>query len=325
MTRALPGKRCFLTGGAGFIGSHLVRRLVDEGHEVHVLVRPTTDLRRLVDCRDRITVWCGDCGNAVQLGAILETCAPQVVFHLAASTRLRLGTTDFSDVQASITAGLVTTMALIQAAARLRTPPEILVRTGTIAEYGDTPCPALESQREQPVSCYAAAAVAATHYCQMLQPRLPFATVTLRLALVYGAAQASDFFIPSVIDACLANRPFTIAGADRRRDLIHVEDVVEALCRTVETPGLAGQVINIATGTAPTMHEVAHLVRRLVRGRNRLISARDGSTVGDVSLVCGDPRTAARLLGWRYRIGLEDGLSQTVSAHREQEQAKEAS
>lgn len=212
MTRAgvvLGGRPVLVTGASGFLGSHVTRRLVREGAEVHALVRRAGGAR-LADVRPFVTEHEADVADAAAVTCCVARARPEVVFHLAVDTASRrFGAGDWTTVDRSITVNLRGTLHVLRAALECGSV-RTFVRAGTLEEYGNGPVPHDETQREEPVSPYSASLVATTHFCQALQRHMDSAVVTLRPTLLYGPSQAADFFIPAVILACLRGEEFAI-------------------------------------------------------------------------------------------------------------------
>lgn len=313
--------RVLITGGAGFIGSHLALRCLENGDSVHAIVRPETSLDRLRGFEDRLTLYRFDAGDKDCLASCFAEAKPQQVFHCATRTRWN-DETDFADAFGSVEQDLVNLLALLAAAETARPAPQVMIRVGSLAEYGPGPAPFSESQREMPINAYAAGLVAGTHYAQMLQPRLSFPVVTARLALVYGPHQSEDFLVPSLIRRCLAGQPTTLRRPNDRRDLIYIDDAVDALVRLGTAPPPAVGIVNVATGIAPTMGEVAATIVDLTGAEGTMIKSGSGETGGrGVVDLRGSPALLRDLMGWQARISLSDGLKTTVAWYREQQQA----
>ncbi len=236
-----PNGPVLVTGGSGFIGSHLVHALVELGLEVHVLHRPASALGRLANVAGRIGLWAVELGDAAALAEICARLRPRTVFHLAGDTSMRFVDPELTRLCASaeqnVLGGLQLVLALRAAGSVQR-----LVRLGGIEEYGRGPVPSSEAQREAPVSPYSAAQAALTHYLQMLQPVLCLEALTIRPALVYGPAQSERFFVPALVRACLTGRAFEMSAGRQRRDLLYVADLVAALLAAASVPGLGGLV-----------------------------------------------------------------------------------
>jgi UDP-glucose 4-epimerase len=309
-------QRVLITGAAGFVGSHLTRRLFGDGDEVHILVRPGSSTERLEDVRPHITVWPGDLEDVSAIRNCVSQCRPDVVFHLAADTGARGSGADFARVDASLNVNLRATLHLLRELQEAQAPIRTFIRTGGLEEYGCGPVPSSETQRESPVSPYSASQVAATHYCAMLQPYLRFAVVTIRPALIYGPAQSRRFFIPALIEHCLAGRNFPMTTGEQRRELLYIDDAVEVLVRAARTAGLAGEIINAGSGSAPRIIEIAHAVQHAVGSHIQLVAGLLPERAGEIPHLLCNSEKAARLLGWRAETSLPAGLARTVAWYR---------
>lgn len=281
-----------------------------------MLLRAAGDAPRLRGVRGDVTVWTGDVSDAASLTAAIAGARPQVVYHLAADTGVRRLGQGWAGVERSIRVNLEGTLAVLRAALEAREPVERFVRAGGLEEYGDGATPYDEGQREQPISPYSASQVAATHYCEMLQRGTSTTIVTLRPALVYGPGQSSDFFIPSLIRSCLRDEDFEMTSGAQHRDLLYVDDVVEAFLLAGSRPTVTGGVINVGHGVEHAVRDVAELIVRLTGTRARLrIGARPERARDLEHLVTGTARAHA-MLGWRPAVELEDGLRRTIDWYR---------
>jgi UDP-glucose 4-epimerase len=305
--------RILITGGAGFVGSHLAGACLHAGHQVHVVVRSSDE--RLQHLGDGVFRHRFDLRSEMELNRCLAGVEPEVIFHLAGSPR-RPQHPGLADARESIHEDLEGLVALLGAAADARNPPQRIVRAGSLAEYGLSPVPYREEAREAPVTVYGAGLVAATHYVGALQSRLPFSVATARLALIYGPSQSTDYLLPSLITLCLAGENAVVRRPMDRRDLIFVADAVGALLRMAEAPLPKTAIVNISSGFAPTMREVAELVVEQTGAQPKLIKYADGSPPSGVANLCGSPERARDLLGWHARIGLAEGLARTVNWYR---------
>ena len=308
--------RILITGGAGFIGSHLVGACLDAGYQVHITIRPGSCEERLERFEGRVFCHRFDLRSELELRHCVADVMPRVIFHVAASPRRPLYPR-LADARDSLREELDCLISLMAAAAEVRRPPDRLVRTGSLAEYGAAQPPYREEAREAPLTVYGAGLVAATHYVGALQPRLPFPVATGRLALVYGPTQSTNYLLPSLITRCLAGDRSLVRRPSDRRDLILVDDAVAALLRMATAPLPGAAIINVSSGIAPTMREVAELVLEHTCADPALIEYGDGSLPTGAADLRGSPERAERLLGWRARTALSDGIARTVRWYRE--------
>jgi nucleoside-diphosphate-sugar epimerase len=137
--------------------------------------------------------------------------------------------------------------------------------------------------------------------------------ITARLALVYGAGQASDFLVPALVESCLARRPLTLNRPHDRRDLLHVDDVVDALLLLAEADVPTGTIVNIGSGEPVSVAEVAALALEITGADARLLEAK--AQANPVTLLLATQRME-RLTGWKRRISLRDGLASVIVQSR---------
>lgn len=309
--------RVLIFGGTGFIGSHLAQYCLACGDDVSIAARPGSNPWRLAGLRQRLAIHTAALLDRTALLRLFDTVRPDHVFYLAAQTR-RPPEPDFSDAATGINEDLFNLLSVLSAAASSTAVPAAFVRAGSLAEYGNGPAPFVETQREKPLNAYAATMTAGTHFAQMLQPRLAYPAIHARLALCYGPGQSNDFLIPTLIDNCLAGRPTVLRRPNDRRDLIYVKDVVAGLRKLAEARLPGGTVVNLATGIAPTMTEVAEHVVRALGVRQDLIVRDESPAQPDTTpFLCGSAALAHELSGWVAETGFAEGLRVTVNMTKE--------
>jgi nucleoside-diphosphate-sugar epimerase len=313
-------QRILITGGTGFIGRHLVARLVGMGYEVHILARSEESLQKLGPLANAVEAHLGDLEDAASLKHSVDAAKADIVCHLAARTDLRRPQADLSDVRQALEVDVLGGLDFLRALAQAEKPPVLLLQAASLAEYGTAPLPYRETVREEPVSAYGLGRLMQTHLLQSLRDRLPFPAVMLRLALTYGRGQSESFLVPGLIETLLKGEPYAIKSGGVTRDLIHVDDVVDAFVACLERPDLAkdlsGEAINISTGRETAMADLGRMIERLI-GVDGLVTIGDAPAAGGSARLVAAPDKARERLGWRAAIDLEDGLRQTIAWHRD--------
>lgn len=258
-TTAPSMTRVLVTGGAGFIGHHLVRALIDRGLDVVVLDDLSIGRRENVPESVRLVV--GDVRDPSSVRAALQ--GVDAVFHLAAVVSVRASVDGFvrdADVN------LLGTLRLLEALHR----PEFAgvrkaVLASSMAVYADspTPTPVPESWPTEPVSPYGIAKLAAEMYWHQLCPRADVESTVLRLFNTWGPGQTPSPYVGVITHFAqrLRNgeRPQIFGDGEQRRDFVHVSDVVQAFVKVLDHP-VGGLTLNVGTGKATSVNEVARAV-----------------------------------------------------------------
>ena len=307
---SLKNKRVFVTGATGFIGSHLARRLLKEGLEVHVLLRKNSSQFRIKDIIRNLIVWYGDLTDYPSIRSCIRDLRPQIVFHLATHRNVKreLELIDsMTDVNVKGTANLL--KALIDEKIELG----CFVNTGTCEEYGDSPAPFREDQREMPVSPYSASKVGATHLCQMIFKTMGLPVTTLRPFLTYGPYQDTDMFIPSLIHHCIERSDFPMTEGDQTREFNYVDDIVEGFILAATSRNAIGEIINIGNGVEYRVKDVAEKIVKMMDNPVRLLIGALPKRPGETSHFFCNNEKAKRILGWFPKVSLDEGLERTIN------------
>lgn len=301
--------RVLITGANGFIGSHLVRACAARGDRVTALVRPGSSVDRLANLPDGIALRRVNLTDQQAMQAIFAECCPDLVFHAAAKTRIP-AEPSLSDATDSLHENVVSLLGLLGAAANSKTPPGGVVRLGTIAEYGDNPVPYVETQCARPRDSYGASMLTGTKYLEMLRPRLPFPAVTARLSLTYGPGQTGQQLVPYLLEHLLGGRVARVGRPDDARDLLHVDDAVRGLLLIGSEPQAPGPVVNISTGQATKVRDVAEQLQQLTGAPGALLEFGSPGTA-PIDLV-NDPGLMKSCYGWAPEFSVAEGLRNTV-------------
>lgn len=314
-------RRILITGGGGFIGSHLAAAHARDGDEVHILVRPgSTKRMRAVPFRN-VEVHRVRLDDQQRMVECLDRVHPEVIYHLASSTGRDTSIPPPGAVPLLLR-DLTNLLTLLAAASECRRPPKLLIRAGSLAEYGDGAHPATEDQREAPLTVYSTAMVAGAHYSRMLQPRLPFPVVTARFALTYGPGQEEDFLLPWLINRCLRGEASEIRDPDARRDMVFVDDLVSGLRKMAESDLAAGTIVNLASGVDTPVRELALMVADACNADPGLLHFSPSAPKDHrVRSLQGSPDRASRLLGWEAKTSLPEGIRRCIATQQRKEES----
>ncbi|HEV8265590.1 MAG TPA: NAD-dependent epimerase/dehydratase family protein [Gemmatimonadales bacterium] len=299
--------RALVTGGAGFIGSHLAERLVADGHSVCVVDDLSTGLASNVPSETRLHRV--DICDWDSLRGVIAAFRPEVVFHAAAQTDVRRSVRepDF-DARVNVLGGLNVLRAAVGAGTRR------IVYASSAAVYG-TPeqLPVSEAHPTRPISEYGASKLALEHYLHAYQARGLIEFAALRFANVYGVRQRADGeagVVAIFTRQMLAGEPATIFGdGTKTRDYVYVGDVVEATVRAA-WGGPAGVVANLGWGREVSDLELFREVAAATRYAAGPTHAADRP--GDIGRMCLDPALAQRTWDWKATVTLRDGIRRVV-------------
>lgn len=309
-------RRALVTGGAGFIGSHLVDGLLAAGWQVRVLDDFSSGREtNLAAARERIELIRGDHADpAIAARAVADV---EVVFHHGAIPSVPRSVSDPLRTNRANIDGTLTVLEHARRGGVRR-----VVFAASSSAYGDTEVlPKIETMPPAPRSPYALQKYAGEVYCRLYHELYGLETVALRYFNVFGPRQdpASTYaaVVPQFAAACLRGEPPTVHGdGEQSRDFTFVADVVRANLAAADAPNAAGQVINVAGGKRVTLNELLAAIQRIVG--STLEPVHGPARAGDVRHSLADLGRARELLGWTPAVSLEEGLRHTVVSLREE-------
>jgi UDP-glucose 4-epimerase len=301
--------RALVTGGAGFIGSHIVTALVERGDQVRILDDLSTG--HPDNLHPDAELFKGSVADPEVVTAAVDGC--QLVFHQAAARAV------LRSVEAPLETDTVNThgtLTVLKAAADAGA--QRLVYASSSSVYGGAaPLPTPESAPVLPKSPYAVSKLAGEHYCRVFASLYGLETVALRYFNVFGPRQRPDSMyaavIPLFIDALRHGRPVTVHGdGTQSRDFTYVSDVVQANLLAAEAPAEAcsGHAYNVAPGESSSLLEMLGILGRILDADVTIVYTEPRA--GDIKLSQADAQAAARDLGWRPEVSFEAGLRRTA-------------
>ncbi|MCL4534609.1 MAG: NAD-dependent epimerase/dehydratase family protein [Bacteroidetes bacterium] len=300
-------KRALVTGATGFVGANLARRLLREGHEVHLLLRCGYAPWRIEAIRDDVRLHEVDLGDGEALAGLVAGIRPDWVFHLAAHGAYSSQT----DLHQMVQTNFVGTLNLVEAC--LKAGFDAFVNTGSSSEYGFKDHAPSEEELIEPNSHYAVTKASATLFCRHAAQSRNAPLTTLRLYSVYGPFEEPTRLIPTLIMHGLSGGLPPLVNPSIVRDYVYVEDVSDAYLLAAGRAGRApGAVYNVGTGTQTSLRQVVAMARRVmdIAAEPKWGSMPDRQW--DTGTWVADNRRIVSELGWQPRYTLEHGFRATV-------------
>ena len=300
-------KKVIITGGTGFIGANLVRRLLSDGHELHLLARPNFSGWRIDDILPEVNIHHCEFTDRKNLGRIIKRINPQWIFHLAVH-----GAYSFQqDLNEMVKTNIIGTINLVEAC--LQTDFEAFVNTGSSAEYGFKNHPPKEDEYIEPNSYYAVTKASATHYCRYTAIKTGRKIPTLRLYSVYGPYEEPSRLLPTLIVKGLKGELPPLVSPQIARDFVYVEDIVDAYLNAVSCEMKEyGAVYNVGGGAQTTLKKLVDLAREVLNIEENPNWGSMEERSWDTNVWVCDNTKIKQELGWQTKYSLEEGFKAMI-------------
>jgi nucleoside-diphosphate-sugar epimerase len=302
-----------VTGGAGFIGSHIAETLLRGGTDVRVLdnlsAGSLANLAGFDQLPGRLEFQEGDLRNADDVRRAVE--GVEGVFHQAA---LRSVPRSVDDPLSSNDVNVTGTLQLLVACREEKGVKRIVYASSSSAYGNDPTLPKVESLTPRPISPYAATKVMGEYYCQIYTHLYGVEAVSLRYFNVFGPRQSPESkyaaVVPRFLESAMRDEAFEVHGDGlQSRDFSYIDNVVSANLLAMEAPGAAGEVFNVACGTRYTVLDVANAIGRGLRRKVRW--NHHPTRAGDVRDTLADISKAEKILGYKVKVDFDEGMQRT--------------
>jgi UDP-glucose 4-epimerase len=308
----MKGKRVVVTGGAGFIGSHLAEKLLNIGAEVTIIDNFLFG-SKIEHLRGRENLFIHE-GDVRDVELVSQTFKDKdITFHLAAFVGVEEAQGNPLDVLDIEVQG---TFNVLQAA--VNNGIERVIFGSSSEVYGDSPAPMIEEGPLSPKSAYAAAKLVGEEYCKAFHQKYGIKYTSLRYFNVYGPRQDERFVIPRFVGRMLSHEPIVIHGdGNQTRDFTYVDDVVNMTLLAAIKPETSYKTINIGSGAMITMNDLARLVAKALDNKNPAgyihIDYNDKRPLEiEVFARCADITRAKQLLQYEPEVSLQSGMGKYV-------------
>lgn len=301
-------KKVLVTGAKGFIGRHLVNRLIKESADVAALVR--SKVNPFIE-ESNIKILQADLLDFSTLKRVVQDFQPQIVYHLAG---VRPIGKSWGAIQQAYQTNLIGTMNLLHSLEEINV--QAIVLLGSAAEYGKGPAPYREGQILQPVSLYGVSKAAVTNLGLLCQEYFKLPIIVLRPTVVYGPGQGEHFFLSQLCRSILSQRPFLMSPGEQYRDFIYISDVIEALFSVFNNPSAIGGIFNIGTGVSYPLTYIAEIACKYLEGKELLRIGAKTYTPDEQFAYVVDIHLAQQVLKWKPTVSLEQGIVATIEWYK---------
>lgn len=296
-----------ITGASGFIGSNIVRRLVFDKKNVHILTRDKKLNWRLSDISSKINI------HEISLldnnlGSIVKKIKPTYIFHLAAYGSLPRE----ENIDSLINVNLRGTINLLNAVKQNKF--KLFINTGSSSEYGVKDQKMKETDLPFPVNDYGVIKTAVTLFVQKEAMRNNLPLITFRLFSAYGPYEEGTRLISSVILSANNNKLISVGNPAHVRDFIYVEDLVDVYLHACSVKVPFGEIFNIGTGKQYSVEDVVEKAIRLSKSKSKVRFWAIKKQVRQVESIswCANTSRTEKILGWKAKYSFEKGLTETI-------------
>ena len=308
----LKGKKILVTGGSGFIASHLTRRLVSLGADVTITTRYNSivDNVRVVDLWDNINVIEADLRNLDSLTQI-NNLKPDIVYHFAAYNHVGDSFIHVNEVMDSNNKGTSNLMETYTGYQRF-----IYISTSEVYGYQDS-VPFTETMNPAPISPYSIGKYGGELYARMQMEQMQRPIVVLRPFNAFGPYQSPRAVISEMIETCIRGLPVRSTEGKQTRDFNFIANLVDGFILAAEKEEAIGHVINVGSGEEISIRDLIMAIHEMTESKSELQLGALPTRPTEIWRMFADNERAGRLLGWSPRISFRDGIGQTISWYRE--------
>lgn len=299
--------KVLITGSSGFIGYHLLNNLINENCTIYCFSR-RANANELTS--HKVQYFEVDLNQKERLFDLVDNIKPDYVIHLAGLKSRSNGSNEVNNLFQNNVYG---TLNLFESLINVTNLKQITV-LGSIEEYGITKVPFKEGSFENPISFYGITKLSITKLAQIFVKEYNLPITILRPSLVYGPMQGPEMFISSLIYSLSKNKSFSMSKGEQYRDFIYVDDLVEAIKKTLIINNLSGLIINIASGVSYKLSDVARKIAIILDAVEHLhIGSIDYRKVEIMDYEV-DINIAKDFLNWKPNTSIDEGISLTIAS-----------
>jgi UDP-glucose 4-epimerase len=304
----LSGTDVLVTGADGFIGKHLISRLINEKANVTAF----SQFGLPGELKEKVNEKLIDMEDYSSLLKALKGCKPQKIFHLAGNTSRDRS---LENAEKSFKTNLFGTIYFLKALKEHNIAYDFFLFMGTAEEYGDNKAPFTEDQPLDPVSPYSASKASAEMVLKIYWKMYKYPITVLRGFIIYGPGQPKNMLFSQLIEACIKKEEFKMTKGEQKRDFVYVEDHVDAMILASTNPAALGKTFNIASEKP---YKIIGVVKKILNLMGNPIKPRIGTIPyrdNEIWNYAGCSGEARKILKWIPKTNLDDGLRKTIDWH----------
>lgn len=305
-------KKALVTGATGFVGSNLVRRLIAENYEVHILVRQDSNQWRLSDISGQLQEHLVDLSEVEKLRQVVKEIKPQAIFHLAAFSIYSAYTKEENE-KGIIDTNFLGLVNLLNACNEI--DYKVFINTGSSSEYGLKKAPMKETDLCQPVNVYGIAKLAATLYSSYIAKIQNKPVVTLRLFSPFGPYDDGKRLIPHVVKHALNKNDVEVNNSEVVRDYIYIDDLVDLYLQVANfsnIEGIKGEIFNVGSGQEVRIGKVVEEITKLTDSKIQ-VKWKNQKRDWESEVWQADIAKTSQTFNWQPKHSLTQGLEKTIS------------
>ncbi|WP_353893797.1 SDR family NAD(P)-dependent oxidoreductase [Proteinivorax hydrogeniformans] len=307
MVSSFKNKRVLITGASGFIGSHMVRRMVKEGAKVFILARQDSDLWRISYLKDSVEVYTCDIRNALQVDICINKIKPDYVFHMAAygvDSRQK----DYLVAAYTNIIGTVNLLNSLKAVGCTK-----FLNAGTCMEYGDKDKPIKEYEPLEPLNIYGSTKASAGILAHQIAAENNIDIVTLRAFGIFGEAEGSHKFFPHIILSILNGKDVELTSCEQYRDYCYIDNIIDGFVLAALNNEAKNEIFNIGSGNISPLKDYVNLIFSHMGAKTEPAFGVVPHRSRDVWRPQPDITKIQTKLKWEPKVSLEDGLAITIN------------
>ena len=307
----MKNNKILVTGGHGFIGAHLVRRLLQEEAQVSILAKKNANLWRIQDILKDIQVCNGDIVDTQKTNNILRKLKPDYIFHLAADSRCSSKTNSIQKIKTNIIGTANITEAIAQIGCKK------IINLGSSSEYGTSLQKIDENTEINPIDIYGITKSTATKIAHNIALKHKMDIVTLRPFNIFGEGESSERLFPYIILQLLQGKNVPLTNCTQTRDYCYIENVITALILAAKNPNLKNEIFNIGSGITHSLQYFVEIIFKNFETNKKPLYGSLPYKESERMNVSSDVSKIKRILNWDITISLEKGIQNTIKWYKE--------